>query len=74
MDIKAEAEKIIKKITEDEKLKEQFKADPAKTVGDLLGIKLDTEVIEQIVTAVKAKINLDDAKGLFNTVKGIFGK
>ena len=74
MDIKTEAEKIIKKLTEDETVKANFKKDPVKTVTDLLGIKLDSDTINQIVAAVKAKVNLDDAKSLLGGLKGILGK
>lgn len=74
MDIKTEAEKIIKKLTEDETVKANFKKDPVKTVTDLLGIKLDNDTINQIVAAVKAKVNLDDAKSLLGGLKGILGK
>lgn len=74
MDIKTEAEKIIKKLTEDETVKANFKKDPVKTVTDLLGIKLDADTINQIVAAVKAKVNLDDAKSLLGGLKGILGK
>lgn len=74
MDIKTEAEKIVKKLTEDETVKAAFKKDPVKTVTDLLGIKLDNDTINQIVAAVKAKVNLDDAKSLLGGLKGILGK
>ena len=69
---------IVDKVTKDKSILEKFKKDPVKTVTDLLGVKLDSDVINNIVTAVKGKLDLDDLKGkaggLLGGLKNLFGK
>ena len=65
LDIKAKIEELVKKIQSDEQLKEQFKNDPVKAVEGLLGVDLPDDTAQQIVTGVKAKLNLDALGGLF---------
>ena len=45
-----------------------------KTVEKLLDIDLPDEMIEKVVEGVKAKIKVDDVKGILDGVKGLFGK
>lgn len=78
MDIEKIVEEIVEKLTGDDQLMENFKKDPIKTVTKALNIKLDDEIIEAVVKAVKAKIDLDDlkdkAENLLGGLKGLFGK
>ena len=74
MDIKAKIEEIVKKIKSDKNLLSNFKADPIKTVENLIGVDLPDDVIEKIVEGVKAKITVDDVKGVLGKLKGILGK
>ena len=74
MDIKAKIEEIVKKIKGDKKLLSKFKDEPVKTVEDLLGVDLPDDIIEKIVEGVKAKISIDDVKGVLGKLKGLFGK
>lgn len=74
MDIKAKIEEIVKKIKTDKTLLSSFKEDPVKTVEGLIGIDLPDDIIEKIVEGVKAKISIDDVKGMLGKIKGIFGK
>ena len=57
--IKEKIEEIVKKLTENKDLLENFKKNPVKTVETLLGIDLPDETIEKIVDGVKAKISFD---------------
>lgn len=66
MDIKAKIEELVKKITEDKNLLNQFKTDPIKVVEKLLGVDLPDDKVKAIVEGVKAKINIDDAKKLLD--------
>ena len=52
------------KITADDGILEQFKEAPVQTVEKLLGIDLPDEKLREIVTAIKAKVDMDaiDAK------------
>lgn len=72
MDIKAEINKIVDKIKNDEDLLKKFKNDPIKAVEGLLGIDLPDEMIEKIVDGVKAKITLDKAGDLLGGLKKLF--
>ncbi len=74
MDIKAKIEEIVRKIKTDKNLLAKFKDDPIKTVEGLIGVDLPDDIIEKIVEGVKAKITVDDVKGVLGKLKGILGK
>ncbi|MBE5782075.1 MAG: hypothetical protein E7329_02015 [Clostridiales bacterium] len=78
MDIEKIIEQIVEKLTGDDQLMEKFKKDPVKMVTDVLGIKLDDDIIDAVVTAVKGKLDLDElkdkAEDLLGGLKGLFGK
>lgn len=71
-------QQIVTKLTGNSSLLESFKKDPAKIVTDLLGIKLDGDVLQAVIKAVQGKLNLDDvaknAGGILEKLKGLFGK
>ena len=71
MDIKAKIEEIVKKLQSDKTLLASFQSEP---VEKLLDINLPDEMIEKVVEGVKAKIKVDDVKGILDGVKGLFGK
>ena len=71
MDIKQTIEDITKKVTSDKNIAEKFQKKPIKTIEELVGIDLPDDQINQIITAVKAKLNLDKASDLLG---GLFGK
>ena len=68
--IKEKIEEIVKKLTENKDLLENFKKNPVKTVETLLGIDLPDETIEKIVEGVKAKITLDKLDDLKDNLGG----
>ncbi len=74
MDIKAKIEEIVNKLQNDKALLSSFEKEPVKTIEKLLGVDLPDETIRKIVDGVKAKIKVDDVKGILNGVKGLFGK
>lgn len=75
MDFKAKIDEIVEKIKNDKKIGEKFQKDPISTIEELIGIDLPNDQIEQVVDAVKAKIDLDEIGdkigGMFG---GLFGK
>ena len=73
MDIKAKIDEIVKKVQSDPKFMEQFKKEPIKAVEGLLGVDLPDEQIQKVVEGVKAKVTLDKASGLLNSVKKFLG-
>ena len=79
MDIKAEAEKLIKKITGDKNLLANFKKNPIETIKGLLGgVDVQADDVSKIADLVKAKIGADDAakkaSGIGAKLKGLFKK
>ena len=80
MDIKAEIEKLVKKITGDSDLLAKFKKSPIDTVKSLLGnVNISSSQLSSIVEGVKAKINVDaikdkvDTDSVKNVLGGLFG-
>ncbi len=74
-DLKEKIQEVIEKIKNDKDFAENFTKEPIKTVEDLLGVDLPDDQINQIVDAVKSKINIDDnISGIANTIKGLFNK
>lgn len=72
MDIKAQITTAVEKISKDPKLLEQFKKEPVKAVEQVLGVDLPDDVVGKIVDGVKAKISLDKASGVMDSLKKMF--
>ena len=72
MDIKAEINKIVDRIKNDDELLEKFKKDPIKAVESILGVDLPDDIIEKVVDGVKAKISLDKAGDILGGLKNLF--
>ena len=70
-DLKEKIEEIVEKVKNDKDFANKFKENPIKAVESVLGIDLPDEKINEIVTAVKAKVNLDGS-GLMDKIKGLF--
>ena len=71
-DIKAEITRMAESVLKDEKLREQFGREPVKAVEKVLGVDLPDEIVEQIITGVKAKITAEQASGALNALKKLF--
>ena len=71
-------EQIVSKLTGNNSLIEQFKSNPVKIVTDILGIKLDENILQAVIKAVQGKLNIEEvaqnAGGILDKIKGIFGK
>ena len=72
MDIKEQVTKAVEKITKDEKMMEQFKKDPVKTVEQVMGVDLPDDVLNKVVDGVKAKVSVDKAAGVVDGLKKLF--
>ena len=75
-DITKYAEQVISKITGNNEMISKFKSDPTKTVTDLLGIKLDDNIIQSIVKLVTSKLDLGELTkkgGLLDKIKKFLG-
>lgn len=72
MDIKEQVTKAVEKITKDQKMQEQFKKDPAKTVEQVLGVDLPDDVVNKVIDGVKTKISVDKVSDLAGSIKKLF--
>lgn len=72
MDIKEQITTAVEKITKDTKMQEQFKKDPIKTVEQVLGVDLPDDVLNKVVDGVKAKVSMDKASGVVDSLKKLF--
>ncbi len=74
IDIKAKIEEIVKKITSDKALQDDFQKEPVKTVEKLVGVDLPDDQMNQIVSGIKAKLGADKLGGIVDKLGGILGK
>ncbi len=75
-DISKYAEQVVSKLTGNNEMISKFKSDPTKTVTDLLGIKLDDNIVQSIIKLVMSKLNLGDLTkkgGLLDKIKKFLG-
>ena len=72
MDIKAQITTAVEKIAKDQKMQEQFKKDPIKTVEQVLGVDLPDDMLSKVVDGVKAKLSVDKASGVVDSLKKLF--
>ena len=72
MDVKAKIDEIVKKITSDKSLMEQFRKDPTKAVSSLVGKDLPDGTVEKVVDAVKAKLTADKLGDVAGKLKNLF--
>ena len=73
-DIKKQVEDAVKKIQSDEKLLDEFKKNPIKTVEKITGVDLPDDQLGKIVDGIKAKIALNDIGDKLGGLKDLFGK
>ena len=77
-DITKYVDQVVKKLTGNSGLIEQFKKNPIKIVTDIVGIKLDDQLIQAVIKAVQGKLNIEDvaknAGGILAKLKSLFGK
>ena len=72
MDIKAKITELVEKFSKDAGAKEKFLSDPIGQVKSLLGKDIPEDAVAKIVEGVKAKLNLDSAKGAIDKLKKLF--
>lgn len=72
--LKDKVDEIVDKIKNDKEIAAKFQKDPISVVEKLLGVDLPNEQLEQVVDAIKAKIDLDKIGSLLGGLGGLFGK
>ena len=71
MDIKAKIDEVVNKVKSDKNFAEKFKNDPVKAVEGVLGVDLPDDVVNNVVSGVKAKIDIGNIK---DGIGSLFGK
>lgn len=79
MDIQKIINDVVAKLTGNPELIKSFLANPVQLLEKTFGIDLPDDQINQIIEGVKGKIdlsniNLKEATGLLDKLKGLFGK
>ena len=72
--LKDKIDDIVEKVKSDKNVADKFQKDPIATVEGLIGIDLPNDQIENVVEAVKAKVNLDKVGNMLGGLGGLFGK
>ena len=72
--LKDKIDEIIEKIKSDKDIAAKFQKDPISVVEQLLGVDLPNDQLQQVVDAIKAKMDLDKIGDLLGGLGGLFGK
>ena len=72
-DIESIVKEVLSKLTGNNDLIENFKKDPAGVLKKL-GIDLASKQVQAVAKAVLAKLNIENAGGIIDKIKGFFGK
>ena len=71
-DIKGKISEIIDKIKNDKGLMDKFKANPEKTVEELVGMDIPDGMLDKVVDGVKSGVVVDKAKDALGAIKNLF--
>ncbi|MCI8923244.1 MAG: hypothetical protein HFI45_04460 [Lachnospiraceae bacterium] len=74
MDIKDQITKAVERIASDKDLQEQFQKEPVKALESVLGVDLPDEIVEQVISGVKAKLMKGKVSGAIDSLKGFLKK
>lgn len=69
--LKEKIEEVVEKVKNDPSFETKFKTEPVKALEEVIGVDLPDDKINEMVTAVTAKINLDNS-GILGKLKGLF--
>ena len=72
--MKEKIEAVVKKLLSDKDLMEKFERNPAAVIEEYIGVDLPDEMVNEAVTAIKAKIKLEQVGDALTGIAGLFGK
>ena len=72
--IKAQVEKVAKKLLNDSDLMKDFEKNPVKVIEKVLGVDLPDDLVNEIIKLVKAQITADKVGDALGALGGLFGK
>ena len=71
-DLKKKIDEIVNKIKKDKNFAKNFKKDPVKALEEVTGIDIPEDKIDDIITAVQAKVKIDKVDDALDKIKGLF--
>lgn len=71
-ELKKKIEEIVDKIKNDKDFAKKFKKDPVKALEDATGIDIPEDKIEEVITAVQAKVKIEKVDDALDKIKGLF--
>ena len=72
LDAKELIGQLVKQIAENDELQKQFKTDPVKAVEKVLGMDLPDDLVEKVITGVKAKMTAENIADAAAFLKKLF--
>ena len=69
--LKEKIEEIVEKVKNDPNFAKKFQEEPVKALEEVIGINLPDDQINDIISTVKAKINIDES-GILGKIKDLF--
>ena len=73
VNIKEIIENIVREITKNKNLKEEFEKEPVKVIERITKVDLPDELVDKVVDGVKAKITMDKVADMADTVSDLAG-
>ncbi len=71
-DLKKKIKEVVDKIKNDKDFAKDFKKDPVKALEKATGIDIPEDKIEEVITAVQAKVKIDKVDNALDKLKGLF--
>jgi hypothetical protein len=71
-ELKKKIAEIVDKIKNDKDFAKKFKKNPVKALEDATGINIPEDKIEEVITAVQAKVKIDKVDDALDKLKGLF--
>jgi len=74
MDIKATVEKAVKKLMDNPALLKKFDKEPVKVIEELIGVDLPDDLVNQLISGIKARIAAEKVGDTLQGLGKLFGK
>lgn len=69
IDAKEMIEQVVAKAKNDPEFMKNLQSDPEKAIESVIGVDIPDGVADQVLTAVKGKVTLDNISGVMNLFK-----
>lgn len=72
MDIKAKIEQVVTKLMSDKNLLNKFNRNPVAVIEELVGVDLPDDLVNQLISGIKAKITADQVGNVLGGIGKLF--